>query len=83
MMFNVNNYVRVKLNDYGKGILFRQFEERHERFPKVFREFILPKEDSDGWSKWQMWDLMATFGGEIALGREVPFDTVIEILEQS
>lgn len=81
MMFNVNNYVRIKLTDYGKEILRKRFDEMHEKFPKAFKKFRTPKEDADGWSKWQMWDLMNTFGDYVSLGMEVPFDTVIEILE--
>lgn len=82
MKFNVNNYVRVRLTSYGKEILRKQFDEMHEKFPSAFREFALPKEDSEGWSEWQMWYLMEKFGDYIRLGGDVPFETEIDIVEQ-
>ena len=81
MKMNINNHVKVKLTTYGKEILHRQFDEFHESYLSVFREFVLPNEDADGWSEWQMWYLMKTFGGYISLGRDVPFETEIEIVE--
>ena len=64
MKFNINNDVKVKLNDKGRKIT----------------NFTV-KEDKDGWSKWQLWDLMSTFGKYISLGCATPFDTEIEIVE--
>ena len=82
MKFNINNYVRVKLNDRGKKIL----REQHEKFiadnPRIsdeFKEFKLPIDD-DGWSKWQMWKLFETFGQHMWLGCVIPFETEIEII---
>lgn len=87
MKFNINNYVRVKLNDRGKEILKREYEKMVADNPRLtqfesFKEFKLPKEDEDGWSKWQLWSLMETFGGYISLGCVVPFETEIEIMEK-
>jgi len=82
MKFNVNDSVRVRLTDYGKEILRKEFDVMHESFPMAFKEFALPKEDSEGWSSWQMWSLMETFGKYIRLGGEVPFHTEIEIAEK-
>ena len=80
MKFNINNYVRVRLTDYGKRMLMEQFLEGKRKHPEVFREFNLPKEDKDGWSTWQMWNLISTFGNYIRLGGEPPFHTEIEII---
>lgn len=80
MKFNVNDYVRVKLTPTGKEILRKQFEERHERMPQVFKELSLPEEDENGFSQWQMWRLFETFGEHIFLGCEPPFETEIEIV---
>jgi hypothetical protein len=67
--FNINNYVKVKLTDYGKSIIANN-------------KYVLThyKEDDDGWSKWQLWELMSVFGDYVSLGREVPFDTEIIII---
>lgn len=82
MKFNINNYVRVKLNDYGRQILLEQFLERRAIRPDVFREFNLLQEDNEGWSKWQMWNFMNTFGEYVHLGAELPFEAEIEIVDQ-
>ena len=33
-----------------------------------------------GWSKWQLWHLMETFGTYFAMGEEPPFNLNIEII---
>lgn len=78
LLFNVNSYVRVKLNDVGRKIHKdrhdRIFEGRSEPFP-----YTPPKEDGEGWSKWQLWQLMAIFGPHINWACVPPFETTIEI----
>lgn len=78
MKFNVNNYVRVRLTSYGKEILRRNAR----KFSPAFRKFALPKEDSEGWSEWQMLYLMEEFGDYIRLGGDLPFETEIDIVEK-
>lgn len=40
--------------------------------------YIPPVEDSDGWSSWQLWNLMQELGPHIYIGCEIPFETTIE-----
>ena len=76
--FNVNNYVYVKLTDLGRTELKRQHDKLEQMFPKIGPH--RPKEEVDGWSKWQLWDLMHTLGGKMGLGFiDVPFETTIRI----
>lgn len=77
--FNVNDFVMVRLTDMGREILRKQHEELLRRVPKL-GEFNAPKEDADGWSRWQMWNLMETFGPHVSLGMHVPFETTIRIV---
>ena len=75
--FNINEMVRVRLTDYGRKI-------DRERFEKIKADTghslsYKPKKESDGWSRWQMWVLMETFGEHCTWG-ELPFETNI-ILE--
>ena len=83
MDFNINHYVKVKLTGAGKAELRRQYEEFRSQNPKVkLPRFELPKEDEEGWSKWQLWNLMNTFGHMLFLGSiEIPFDPTIKIGE--
>lgn len=78
-IFNINNYVRVKLNDQGRKIC-KDYHDNLFKNSRMKPEYTPPAEDDDGWSKWQMWELMQKFGPHIYLGGEVPFDTQIEIL---
>ncbi len=78
--FNINDYVRVRLTEDGRGIDRMRYEEK---FPRHLREkypYRPPEENADGWSKWQLWHLMETFGRNISLGGILPFETTIELL---
>jgi hypothetical protein len=72
--FNINNFVYVKLTQRGRDIL----RANHDNHAKI-SEYEPPKEDSEGWSKWQMWELFANFGHHWYLGMDVPFETTIRI----
>lgn len=65
--FNINHYVRVKLTDHGRGLLAQM------QYAPPFTE------DADGWSEWQLWELMRTFGPHVYMGGNLVFETVIEI----
>jgi hypothetical protein len=76
--FNINNYVLVQLTDHGREIIRENFANLKKSFPKLNGP-NLPNEDEGSWSRWQLWDLMSTFGPHIGLGLENPFATVIQI----
>ena len=76
---NINDKVRVRLTDLGREELVRGHE-------KLFRgrwPYRAPHEDAEGWSEWQLWDLMHRLGHMCSLGSRLPFETVIEIKEES
>lgn len=74
MKFNINDYVWVKLNDKGKELYLRSFDD----IPLEFRRVRLLEVDSDGYSKFQMWSFMQIFGPHISMGFNPPFDTTIK-----
>ena len=83
MQFNINDRVRVKLTDHGRQL----HRKAHEAFwsqpglGSIRRsQYEAPKEDAEGWSVWQMWSLMETFGKHCGLAKPLPFETTIEIL---
>ena len=78
LRFNINNCVRVRLNDQGRQI----HRDNHERYATPKYPYQPPSEDADGWSKWQLWSLMSEFGSHISLGRMPPFETEIEIMAE-
>ena len=76
--FNINDQVQVQLTDYGRACLRKNYEELVARWggPAPFK-FRLPEEDSEGWSKWQLWRLMEELGPHI--GMELPFKVRIRL----
>ena len=83
LTINVNGKDRVRLTDKGREIL----REQHENLYRALRdpgaptwEYVPPTEDADGWSEWQLWDLMSRFGPYIHLGFDPPFETNIRIV---
>jgi hypothetical protein len=78
MKFNINHDVRVKLSYSGREALRRQHEELKRTIPKLpdFKEMAT---DDEGYTKFQMWDLMSTLGSLCTLGKPSPFDTEILI----
>ena len=76
--FNVNNYVHVKLTDEGREELKRQHESFNLQMNGRLGQWKGVVEDSDGWSKWQLWDLMNRLGHMLSLGMVMPFDALIK-----
>lgn len=64
---NINDFVFVRLNERGLKILKNDFKG------------WTPKQDEEGWTKFQLWELMEIFGDYMFLGSETPFETTIKI----
>jgi hypothetical protein len=76
--FNANNRIRVKLTDYGREIWRKQRQLLRELVHT--HEVSLELQEFDGWSKWQLWDFMRTFGVYISLSGPQVFECDIEII---
>lgn len=80
--FNINDCVRVKLSDFGRGILYKQHAELvkfvFDRNPNAQPIPFEINEDEQGWSQWQLWALMAKFGPYISMVTPAPFASDIE-----
>ncbi|MCK5610980.1 hypothetical protein KAR91_54410 [Candidatus Pacearchaeota archaeon] len=77
--FNLNNHVWVKLTDVGRERLHKNYDRLMSLYGTDRPPYEPPKEDADGWSKWQMWCLMSELGGMMHNGCNVPFETTIRI----
>ena len=66
--FNLNDTVWVQLTKIGLAEHKKQYKDL---YGNIFN-YEPPRTDEDGWSKWQLWELMNTFGGAMKLGLESP-----------
>jgi hypothetical protein len=64
---NLNDYVWVRLTPRGRDLLH-----------KTPQRWV--PDETDGWSKWQLWDLMNAFGTHLMIGFNVPFDPFIRLV---
>lgn len=78
MKFNINSEVRVRLTDHGRALHRRAWNELNAKcggkFPFAYEP---PKEDADGWSRWQLWCLIGDFGPHLFMGCQMPFEAEI------
>lgn len=85
MTINLNEHVKVKLNDRGKNIFYHQFDDLN-LFIKVqggkLIEPRMPEVDADGYTSIQLWELMKIFGPHIGMGIPQPFDLDIVYEEE-
>ncbi len=82
MKFNINETVRIQLTEKGRELLKKNHEELYSTCPvEAFRKFEPPTEDEEGWSRWQLWCVMSTFGPHMHFGAiEQPFLMDIDII---
>lgn len=77
MNFNINNEIKVKLNESGR----KYYLDYLNKLGLSNRQ--LPKEDDAGYSTWQTWDFMRIFGNAFnPCVNGSPIDTNIEIIIQ-
>lgn len=77
---NINNYVYIRLTNYGRQIHEKNHHEFWSHHPIEIRPmYVPPHEDGNGWSKWQLWHLMYDFGSTMGMGVDIPFETAIRM----
>lgn len=81
MYFNINNYVKVKLTDYGRQLYFQWWEDLNKKL-NMRIEPKYPVEDEDGYFKDSLWSLMEVFGRHFHMGGKLPFATNIEFYDE-
>ena len=80
MLFNINNYIRVKLTECGRRILKREHDSLMKLLPESAQRPFEIMEDEDGWYKGQAWSIISTFGSHMRMGGDPPFETEIDIV---
>lgn len=66
--YNLNKTIYVKLNDVGKDIYKNYIQNLNSNLS------IEPEVDENGYTKFQLWDLIHIFSESIGLGLQTPFD---------
>lgn len=84
MEFNINKNVKVKLNSEGYRILEEFHQQRLRRLEEAipeyeWRKYKPPETDNEGYSEFQMWQLMNIFGSHMGMGKKPPFELTIII----
>lgn len=77
---NINDNVKVKLNELGINILKEQRDELNKALTKNGAKGLgdyEPKVDEEGYTTFQLWSLMQTFGEHLSLGFKIPFEPEI------
>jgi hypothetical protein len=80
--FNISQFVKVKLTTFG----IEKLKEKHDKIRAVapgIGEFKIPQTDFNGYSSFQLWELMEDLGEYIGIGKRLPFETNIyfEVIE--
>lgn len=77
--FNINHEVEIKLTERGRRYLAWRHDKWLREHPNVNLPYCAKQEDPDGWSRWQLWTLMETFGPDTHIGMDLLFETTIRI----
>lgn len=84
MRINLNDWVKVKLTDYGKEIFNHRFDEVNRMIKEKGGKPLTPiplKVDEDGYSSFQLWTFMEMYGEHIGMAKPnviMPLDIIIE-----
>lgn len=78
MIFNINDEIKVKLT--RKGLRFHR-EYYYEIYKNTNFEYTEPPVDGDGYSTFQLWEVMHIFGKHLYNGCQMPFEANIIIPE--
>ena len=69
---NLNDYIKVKLTEYGKKIYRDSFVSLGLPEPRI-------NVDEEGYTRFQMHVFINTFGEYIHMGHELPCETTVQI----
>ena len=74
--FSMNQNVKVKLTTFG----IEKLKEKHDKiraYAPGLGEFKIPGTDFNGYSTFQLWELMEDIGEYWGMGKRLPFETTI------
>lgn len=75
---NLNDYVYVHLTEEGLKVLKERYEALKAKYPYIGPYYDRPIDD-DGYTRFQLWELMEIFGEYIKFNARLVFDPNIMI----
>ena len=75
---NLNDIVKVKLTNVGKDIYYHQNDELNEVIKRRGGRLLenrMPRVDEEGYTSFQLHDLMTLYGPHVAMWKQLPFET--------
>lgn len=81
LAMNLNEKVWIRVTPRGKTI-WDEYEKRWADMLTI-EPRPLPPVDADGWSEWQLWEVMKTFGQYMVMGLDPPIEMTIQIKPKS
>lgn len=65
---NLNEWVKAKLTDLGKEIYYHQYDELNKTYGREMLKPRFPKEDENGYTRFQLWKFIQLYGSHIGMG---------------
>ena len=81
MKINLNEYIKVKLTDLGKDIYYHRFDTLNDYYGREVLKPRFPKEDENGYTKFQLWEFISLYGQYIGMGTPNVIEPIEIILE--
>ena len=81
---NLNDTVKFRLTDYGKDIFYHRFDEVNTKIRKRGGKLIepnMPKVDSDGYTRMQLWQFMELFGPHTGMAMKTTLSLLKSFME--
>ena len=73
---NLNDWIKVKLTDYGKDIYYHRYDDVNRSYGRVICKPNFPKVDKDGYTRFQLWQFMELYGPYIGMMHENVIDPI-------
>lgn len=77
---NINDVVKVKLTEHGIDILKKKHKEFFDVYGVGSAEYE-PKVDEQGYASFQIHRLIEELGPYVGIGKKLPFETEIIVLD--
>lgn len=83
MEVNLNDWIKVKLNDRGKDIYYHRFDDVIKEYPQYNIKPSMPKVDENGYTRFQMWNFMEIYGEHMGMAKLPVLETLNVIIGEN